>query len=286
LRGKHYEYVAVSRKKVKDYGEVYEQSKVIQLTGKGKKKVALKIVEPKGETDTFMFVESDEKRKKEESIDEKIGEKYLKRLDEIKAALSKPRGTKRIEKVWETIGRAKEKYKRISSQYALSLKDDGKNITDLSWQKNASKTQTDKSKGIYFIRTNCDIKSEEKLWKIYNNIREVESTFRCLKTDLNLRPVYHQKEERIESHIFLCLLAYQLVNTIRYQLKTQGIRHDWTNILRIMNNHRMQDIVLESKTKNIKVRKPSEPNEFVNKIYTATKTKANVKQHSKIVMYH
>lgn len=286
LKGKEYNYVAVSRKKLKDYDEVDEQSKIVELTDRGKKEVKLKIIHPKTETDTFMYVESEDKRKKEESIDEKIGEKYVERLAEIKAALSKPRGTKRIEKVWERIGRAKEKYKRISAQYSLVLKNDGKNITDISWKKTPNKTQTDKSKGVYFIRTNLTTTDEQKLWKIYNTIREVEATFRCLKTDLNLRPVYHQNDERIESHIFLCLLAYQLVNTIRYQLKKQGIRHDWSKILRIMHQHRMQDIVLESKTKTIRVRKPSEPTELINKIYKATKTKANVKQYSKIVMYH
>jgi len=62
-------------------------------------------------------------------------------------------------------------------------------------------------------------------WKSYNTIGEINSTFRCLKTDLNIRPVYYQNESRKESHIFLTTVAYQLV--IQYQLKSKGIKHDW-----------------------------------------------------------
>ena len=73
------------------------------------------------------------------------------------------------------------------------------------------------------------------MWNVYNTVREVESTFRCLKTDLQLRPVHHQKDGRIESHLYLAILAYQLVNTIRFMLKEKGITSDWRNIVRIMN---------------------------------------------------
>jgi len=61
--------------------------------------------------------------------------------------------------------------------------------------------------------------SEEEIWGIYNTIREVESTFRCLKTDLRLRPVHHQEDRYCEAHLHLGLLAYQIVAPIRYMLK-------------------------------------------------------------------
>jgi len=233
-----------------------------------------------------MYVESEEKRKKEVSISEKTGEAYEKVLEAIKASLGKKRAVKSIFKISERLGRAKEKHKRISSQYKISTTDDGKNITSLSWKKQPNKGQVDKGKGVYFIRTNNKKTDESTLWKIYNTIREVESTFRCLKSDLNIRPVYHQNDGRVKSHIFLTTLAYQLVNTIRYQLKTSGLNHDWTNILRIMSSHRTQTVQLETKTRTIHIRKPCKANLAVKKIYSATKTKANVTEYNKIVMYH
>ncbi len=286
LRSKGYKYVAVSRKYISDHQVDEHTQKVIQLTGRGKKQVELKIIHPENEIDTFMYVESEEKRKKEVSIDEKTSQAYVKALQQIQASLLKKRGFKSIAKISERLGRAKEKHKKVSSRYQVSTSDDGKNITAISWQKLPTKAQQDKNKGIYFIRTNYKTSTETKLWKIYNTIREVESTFRCLKTDLNVRPVYHQKDKRIASHIFLTILAYQLVNTIRYQLKAKGINYDWTNITRLMSSHRTQTIELESPTKTTYIRKPGRPNTAVRQIYAATKTDANVKEYSRNVVYH
>ena len=89
----------------------------------------------------------------------------------------------------------------------------------MQWKPKPDPVKEDKEKGVYFIRTSFQNPSEKQLWDIYNTIREVESTFRCLKTDLQMRPVFHQKDERIQAHLYLTLLAYQLVNTIRYMLR-------------------------------------------------------------------
>ena len=68
--------------------------------------------------------------------------------------------------------------------------------------------------------------------------REIESTNRQLKTDLNLRPIYHQKDESSDAHLFFGLLAYWIVNTIRYQLKLSGINQYWNEITRIMSTQK------------------------------------------------
>ena len=75
---------------------------------------------------------------------------------------------------------------------------------------------TDKPAGIYFLRTSLDEKDEKTLWTIYNIISEIEYTFRVLKTDLDLRPIYHKTDEASMALIHLGLLAYWLVATIRY----------------------------------------------------------------------
>jgi transposase len=97
----------------------------------------------------------------------------------------------------------------------------------MKWEFVENKIKQDKSRGVYFIRTNHDTTSESKLWDVYNTIREVEATFRGLKTDLNIRPVHHQNDDRIDAHMYLTILAYQLVNTIRHMLKNNGINHGW-----------------------------------------------------------
>ena len=144
----------------------------------------------------------------------------------------------------------------------------------------------DKEKGVYFIRTNFENPNEKQLWKIYNTIREVESTFRALKSDLKIRPVHHQKDNRIESHIYLTILAYQLVNTIRHMLKEKGINYDWKNIVRIMNTQTIQTIVLPTDKKVIHLRKPAKPINEVIEIYQAANCKNSQKAVKKYVVYH
>ena len=70
--------------------------------------------------------------------------------------------------------------------------------------------------GVYFLRTSLEANSENVIWLLYNTIREIEATFRVLKTDLELRPIYHKKDESTMAHLYLGMLAYWLVNTVRH----------------------------------------------------------------------
>ena len=73
----------------------------------------------------------------------------------------------------------------------------------------------------------------------YNLIREIECTNRQLKTDLNLRPIYHQKDERSDAHLFFGLLSYWIVNSIRLELKQSGENCYWTEIVRRMSTQKL-----------------------------------------------
>ena len=114
----------------------------------------------------------------------------------------------------------------------------------------------------------------------------MESSFRSLKSDLNIRPVYHQKDSRIEAHIFLTILAYQLVNTIRYSLKENAITYDWKNIVRITSTQKIQNIKLPTDKKLIYLRKPSVPIMQVRDIYKTSNCDSSQKSKKKYVVYH
>lgn len=286
LKAKGYKYVCVSRTRIKDYPADADNAGKIQLTNRGKNKVALNIFQAPGYSDTWMYVESDEKRKKEESITIKLRQRFEEELDSVKKAFSKKGGTKKINKVWERIGRVKQKHNHVSGRYEIKVSEEGGIATDLRWTIKPNKVKDDKSKGVYFIRTNYESTSEEELWKIYNIIREVESTFRCLKTDLNIRPVHHQKDDRVEAHIYLTILAYQVVNTIRFMLKNAGINYDWTNIKRIMSTQKIQTVKLPMEKKTIYIRKPSVPIKEVKQIYDATSCINTQSVIRKYVVYH
>jgi transposase len=288
LDRKGYRYVCVSKKRIKDYPVDISETKTIKLTDRGKNEVELSIFNPPtgGYNDTWMYVESEAKRKKEASMNLKLRQGFEEDLNSIKASFSKKGGTKLINRVWERIGRAKQKHNRVSGRYKLELTEEQGKAIDLTWAITENKVKDDKSKGVYFIRTNYEKTEEGELWDIYNTIREVEATFRSLKSDLNLRPVHHQNDERIEAHLYLTMLAYQLVNTIRFMLKQRGLNYDWKNIVRIMSTQKIQTIKLPTDKKVMHVRKPSNPITEVRQIYDATSCEHTQPAVKKYVVYH
>ena len=286
INKKGYKYVCVSRKRIKEYQDIDIKNTITKKTNRGKSKVELTVFKPKGFSDIWMRVESDAKRIKETSMNDKLKQRFEEDLNIIAKALNKKGGTKNINKVWERIGRAKQKNNRVSSNYNIEVTEKNGLATSLIWTIKQNPTKEDKTKGIYFIRTNYENPKEDELWDVYNTIREVESTFRCLKSDLNIRPIHHQKDERVEAHIYLTTLAYQLVNTIRHMLKAKGIKHDWKNIVRIMNTQTIQTITLPTDKKNIHISKPSKPIEEAQQIYKATNCKQTQTAIKKYVVYH
>jgi len=284
LKEEGYNYVCVSRKKLKDYTI---DKTITQLTDRDKNQVELSLLKVEDSQDTWMHVKSQAKGLKEASMDKKLTDYFEQDLQTAKDALHKKGGTKVLEKVWLRIGRIKEKHKRVSGKYDIKVTHQNNKATDINWiRKTPAEKEKDKQKGVYFIRTNYKNPKEKELWDVYNTIREVESTFRCLKTDLQLRPVHHQNDERIASHLYLAMLSYQMVNTIRHMLKSKGINHSWKTILRIMNTQTIQTIELPTDKKTLKLRKPSKPIKEVKEIYAATSCKQTKKAVKKYVVYH
>lgn len=146
-------------------------------------------------------------------------------------------------------------------------------MSDLAWHIR-SEEDFDRDSGIYFLRTNIVSLDEKVTWDYYNLIREIESTSRQLKTDLNLRPIFHQKDERSDAHLFFGLLAYWIVNTIRLQLKESGINHYWTEITRIMSTQKVVTTeAVNALGEKVQTRICSEPTKDAASIYKTLRYK-------------
>ena len=105
-------------------------------------------------------------------------------------------------------------------------------------------------------------------------MRNVESSFRTLKTDLVLRPTFHKTDEATQAHIHLGLLAYWIVNTVRYQLQQKEIKSEWREIVRVMNTQKcVTTTVQNAREQWISIRKCSEPEDKAIRIYDALKYK-------------
>jgi Transposase DDE domain len=274
LTGQGYKYVVVSRAKIKDYQPV-QQGKQTYLLTKSKKIIRLSLVQSEKYTDSFLKVESPAKAIKEQGITNRLEQGYEEQLNLIKKSLSKPRGIKKADKVQQRIGRAKQKYPSIHHLYNITLDIDTATriVKNIYWQKDEVKAREANNKmGVYFLRTNLADTDEALEWMIYNTIREIESTFRILKTDLDLRPIYHKNDSSTMAHLHLGLLAYWLVNTIRYQLKQSGINDDWKEIKRKASTQKsVQTTAQNSYDKIIQIKRCTEPTEDLKKIHNALK---------------
>lgn len=276
IRNKGYHYLCVSRTKLKNY--VFDQSRlVVYLETKSKKEVVLKKILSPDHTDYCLEITSEMKAKKEQGMKTQFETRYEDELNKIGASLTKKGGVKLADKVNQRIGRAKQKYPSAQGRYDIQLNYDEKKktVTELVWTRIEKKDKvcTD-NLGKYFVRTSMNMKDEVIVWNVYNTIREIESTFRTLKTDLDLRPIYHKKDESTIAHLNLGLLAYWLVNTIRRQLKRSGINHSWTEIVRIGNTQKVITTTGYNKAgKEITVRKCSEPDTKLKALQTALKIK-------------
>jgi len=131
------------------------------------------------------------------------------------------------EKVYERIGRLKQKYPLIAWYYEISNTVETETVTNKRTKEKTKerkiKSMTWKIKqdiepkgesGMYFLRTSLSI-SEKLILMTYNIIREIKYSFQTLKTDLDLRPIYHKKDNATMAHLNLGQLAYWVVNTIR-----------------------------------------------------------------------
>ena len=271
LKKNHFKYMCVSRSNMHKY-TVDTSSNPITITDKKEQPLILQKVNVEGSEDTWLRVHSKAKALKESGMNSRFTERFEQGLTQIKESLSKKKGVKKQEKVWERIGRLKAKYPSVNKHYEIETEADKKGIVNnITWKQKPLENKD----GYYLLRTNLDEKDEEVQWTIYNAIREIEATFRVLKTDLDLRPIYHKTDAAAMAHLHLGLLAYWVVNTIRYQLKQKGINNQWLDIARIMNTQKIVSTTMEnSYGQQIIIRQCSEPTEEVKGIYAALKYKS------------
>jgi len=273
LKRKQYGYMCVSRSNLKEY-HADTDSTPIEIKDKRNQPIELMKVEVGEDDDKYLWVKSKAKALKENSMNGLLSQRFEEGIQSISEGVNKKGGTKKLDKVFERIGRLKQKYPSVHKYYDIVVKDNGKDVVTAISCSHKQGEDTDKNAGIYFLRTTLDENDEQTLWSIYNIIREIEYTFRVLKTDLDLRPIYHKTDDAAMAHLHLGILAYWLVATIRYQLKQQGYNHDWTEIVRTMNTQKCVTTTVENiQERIVSVRQCTEPTEKAMRIYNLMKYK-------------
>jgi len=226
LKEHQYKYLVVSRKRHREFSE--DDAIEVKRDRDYVIKVQKKTNAETGEVE--LYCHSTRKEEKEKSIQGRFSMRLEEALKKVDQGLNKKGCTKKYDKVIEKIGRLKESYSKAAKNYEITVKKDEKsgNAVKVKWAKKDNPNSADVHPGVYCLRTNNNSWDEETLWKTYTMLTDLESVFRSLKTDLGLRPVFHQIARRVSGHLFISLLAYHIVHTIRVQLKKSGINSDWT----------------------------------------------------------
>ena len=232
LRENRYQYVVSARQNAPSFdleGELVPVGDLNDFV-----KAALIKSEDQSE-EKWLYCESEAKEAVAAEMKQSFRKRFEDELKNLVDSFSKPKARKKFTQVHERIGRLKEKHKKISGCYEIIVvaSEDGKTATTIEW-KIIDEKMNNKLTGSYLLRTNILTLGAKELWQLYNTLRGVEDAFRFMKSSLGLRPVYHQKEHRVDGHLWITIMAYHLIQHCLYQLNKQGINYHWKTIRKIM----------------------------------------------------
>ncbi len=258
--------MVVSRRRHREFDE----HKAVWIKDDGELRIeAQRVINPDtGEVE--LYCHSSQREQKERGIQQLFTRRFEAALQKLSDGLHKKGTVKRYDKVLERIGRLRQQYSRAAQYYDIIVESDeaSTKATAIRWERN--KTVEETLPGVYCLRTNQHQWDEVTLWHTYTMLTDLEAVFRSLKSELGLRPVFHQKTERVSGHLFISVLAYHLVHTIRFQLKRHGIHLSWEGLRRELEG---QDrVTLELKLadgKTLHVRKATRPEPRHQIIYDA-----------------
>ena len=268
LRDRGYRYLVVSRERVRRFDPDLAEA----IETRSGQTVHLHSVIDEETGERRLYCHSEERAHKEKGIANRFAARFESALARLHEGLSRPRTRKGLDHVWRSIGRISERSRGIAQHYIVDVAADpetGKAMA-VTWEKKTQAGSMLTHPGVYCLRTNVIDWDQETLWRTYTMLTDLESVFRSLKSELGLRPVYHQTQGRADGHLFITVLAYQLVQTIRRQLREHGDTSSWATLRRILAGQQRVTATFRRKdgtTLHLRKATLAEPAQM--KIYTA-----------------
>jgi transposase len=200
----------------------------------------------------FVLARSRERRAKEQAIHAKFVTRMEEGLNRLKGAIASGRLKKEAD-AQRRLGRLFQQNSRAAQAFKVTIKTlpepDGKVRLSISWERDAAWLRyAELSEGCYLLRTNVTDLEPAALWKQYIQLTEAEWAFRISKDELGLRPIWHQKEDRVLGHILVCFLAYVLWKSLSHWMRRSGLGDAPRPLLEEMAKIRSGDVVLPTKT--------------------------------------
>ena len=266
LQEQNYRYLVVSRKRHVEWDE--ELSQIVRVQGANEVRIYSKPSDSGEEVE--LYCRSSSRAAKEVAIDSLFQQRFEAQMRVLADGLSKKGHTKLYAKVLRRVGRLQEKYARVAQYYTIEVEKDPDSNLAIKLHFERSNVTAKEYAGVYCLRTNIMDWDDEKLWRTYIMLTDLEAVFRSLKSELGMRPVYHQTQQRVEGHLWITLLAYHLVHYIRLRLKAKGIHDSWDSLRQRMRSHmRVTTTMRTQDNKTLHIRKASRPESWQQVIYQA-----------------
>ena len=276
LRTQGYHYVVVSKLRERQF----DPALATEVQSAGEVTVRLqRVIDAQGHV--LLYCHSPAREQKDRAIDTAKASGLEAALARLQASLSKPKsrkGSQDAATIMQRLGRLRQRYARAAQHYEITVATDaqGKCVTAITWVKRIKPGSAAAHPGVYCLRSTLIDQDDATLWRTYIMLTELESVFRSLKTDLGLRPVFHHIDRRVEGHLFISVLAYHFVHTLRLQLKAQGISDSWHTLRQTLDIQRRVTVTLQRRDgRAVHVRKATRPEPRHHTLGTVLKLNPN-----------
>jgi transposase len=221
--------------------------------------VQVKLISIPGGTETFILCQTEGRQQKEQAIRNRFSTRIEKALKSLQKQMKAGR-LKNRDKIHVRIGRILASHPQVADLYQLAVKEQSGHLS-LEWSAKQSQQQWRETReGAYLLRTNLTAATASEVWEKYMQLTEVEAAFRALKSDLSIRPLFHQLERRVKAHVMVAFLGYALWITLKHLLAAK--QSEWSASLALAELATLQsaDIVLPTTDgREIRLRRVTEP---------------------------
>jgi transposase len=273
IRERGYHYIVASRQSERqahladfedddDWQEVARES---SPRNPAQKKPSVYVKQRTVADEVHVLCRSEGRASKDRAIREKHEARLLADLEKLRKRIAARRLVKE-EKIHQAIGRLRERHSRVARYYDIVY---DTNTRSLSWTEDSEKkARAKRLDGGYLLKTDRRDLPPDEIWRTYILLTRVEEAFRSMKSPLMERPIWHHLEHRVQTHIFLCVLAYHLLVAIEKMFLDSGIHTSWATLREQLSTHQVVTVALPATNgKTLRIRKSTTPEPPHREIY-------------------
>jgi len=201
---------------------------------------------PGGE-ELFLLCRSAQRKEKEQAMHDRFEKRIEEGLEKIAASCQKRK--QQPIAIAQRVGQLLGRNSRAAGAFEVQIVPDANGLAKFSWKRIDRWRQWARlSEGCYLLRSNVLDWSPEELWRVYIQLTEAEAAFRIQKSDLQLRPIWHKKQQRVEAHILVCFLAYVLWKTLAQLCHRAGLGNEPRKVFQELADVTLVDVVLPTRS--------------------------------------